>query len=35
LEKKFYKNVNNFRFPNVLYRGGFSESLLNLDLPRL
>lgn len=35
LEKKYYKNMNNFCFPNVLYRGGFSESLLNLDLPRL
>ena len=35
LEKKYYKNVNNFRFPDVLYRGGFSENLLNLDLPPL
>ena len=35
LEKKNYKNMNNFRFPNVQHRWELCESLLKLDLPAL
>jgi hypothetical protein len=35
LEKKNYKNVNNFLFPNVLYRSACYNNLLKLDLPTL